>query len=184
MAPDAYFIKFYPMNRGNDKDSSTLRYMKMNTVFDPTRKSDFEKMVKGKIKEYIDTTYPRDDVVLTVAPGHKANDKSSFMYKLVRDFISENKDPKVIDGCALLVREKDIPKQATAGGNRNEQTHRDSIKVAEALGLLIAKGKNVIILDDVWTTGCTLRVCEEKICIIGPKDVKLLAIGKTVQNEY
>lgn len=183
LEPDAYLIKFYPMNkshmcRQDEKfDSDTLRYMKMNQVKDKVRRTVFEQRIKGWLKSYIGTN---NDVVITVAPGHKANDTSSFMYTLIKDFITENKDLKVINGCALLVRETEIPKQATSGGNRSEKTHHDSIKVANTLGLLIAKGKTVIILDDVWTSGCTLRVCEEKINTIGPKDVKLLAIGKTV----
>lgn len=180
MAPDYYLMGFTPMTKGNDYNSSTLRFMKMNSVFDPVRKSDFETMVKEKIRDYIAVTYPGEDVVLTVAPGHKANDASSFMYQLVGEIISENPNLKLTNGSALLVRVNDIPKQATAGGNRSEQTHRDSIIVNVTLGLPIAKGKNVIILDDVWTTGCTLRVCEEKIRTIEPKDVKLLAIGKTI----
>ena len=177
MAPDYYLINFIPMTKGNDYDSSTLRFMKMNSVFGPVRKSAFETMVKVKIRDYIAVTYPGEDIVLTVAPGHKANDASSFMYQLVGEIISENPNLKLTNGSALLVRVNDIPKQATAGGNRSEQTHRDSIVVNDPL---IAMGKIVIILDDVWTTGCTLRVCEEKIRTIGPKDVKLLAIGKTI----
>ena len=166
----------------NDYDSSTLRYMKMGQVYSPERRSEFEGSVKQWLRKYITTNHSNEDVVICIAPGHKAGDQSSFMYDLIRQFISENDDLNLEDGCDLLERYKTIPKQATAGANRNEQTHRDSIRIKD--GEVNNRGKIVIILDDVWTSGCTARVCEEKIRTTGPKDVKLLAIGRTVPRMY
>ena len=194
LEPDDYMINFYPMDYEsgeNDYDSSTLRYMKMDQVYDPSRRSDFEARVKEWIKQYIIKEQLSDEtVVLAVAPGHKKYDNSSFMYDLVRKLISENCKLGIEDGCSLLVRYKTIEKQANAGANRSESTHCNSICIntdeedeeeEEDISQL-NEGKVVIILDDVWTSGCTLRVCEEKVRTTGPKDVHLLAIGKTVQR--
>ena len=67
--------------------------------------------------------------MLAVAPGHEAFDWSSFMYSLVGEFISENPQPSVEDGCRLLTRYITIEKQSCAGANRTEITHRASISV-------------------------------------------------------
>lgn len=185
--PDSKLIDFYRYIPGpyflNDFDSSTLRFIKRNSVFDPLRQTEFENKVKAWLGTYIFIHHSNDVVLMCVAPGHKAYDTSSFMYRLVMDLITENRILNIEDGRGLLMRCKTIPKQAYAGGNRSEQTHRESIllNVFPTANLHeLNRGKVVIILDDVWTTGCTLRVCEEKVRETGPKDVKLLAIGRAV----
>ena len=217
--PDDYMMDFYPMDRKsgkNDYNSSTLRYMKMGQVYNQIRQLKFESRIKKWLKEYIHDNFFDETVVLAIAPGHIAYDNSSFMYDLVGEFISENHDLPVCieDGRSLLVRYKTIKKQATAGANRSESTHRESIDInideednnyyyhdydydddyyyydyyyndeeEEDNISRLNEGKVVIILDDVWTSGCTLRVCEEKVWTTGPEDVHLLAIGKTVPRK-
>ena len=195
-------MPFYPMDYEtgeNDYDSSTLRYMKIGEVYSPFRRSDFELRVKQWLKKYIKKHLSGETVVLAVAPGHKKYDNSSFMYDLVGEFISENHKLHIEDGRSLLVRYRTIEKQATAGANRRESTDRKSICInteeedddseededseeeeEEDSISQLNEGKVVVILDDVWTSGCTLRVCEEKVWTTGPEDVRLLAIGKTV----
>ena len=183
-APDYYMMDFYPLKLGKFYDSSTLRYMKMGHVYNPFRRLEFETRVKEQLRLYITYCLPGETVVLAVAPGHEAKDYSSFMYDLVGEFLSENyQQLHLEDGRSLLVRSKTIEKQATAGANRNESTHRESISLnCPPPPHLPNEGKVVVILDDVWTSGCTLRVCEEKVRTTGPKDVRLVAIGKTVPH--
>ena len=186
--PDSYMMDFHPMDYEtgvNDDDSSTLRYMKRKTVYDPSRQLAFEGRVKQWLRGYILKNYSEGSVVMCIAPGHTAYEDTSFMYSLVKEFIDENKDDLSLeDGRYLLQRYKTIDKQSNAGSNRSEQTHRDSIRINKdnADFSEVYKGKIIIILDDVWTSGCTLRVCEEKVRTTGPRDVKLLAIGKTVSR--
>ena len=66
----------------------------------------------------------------------------------------------VIDGRQQLIRIKDVPKQSQTPGLCNEDTHRGTIDLK---GSPDNTGKTVIILDDVWTSGSTLRVCKEVI---------------------
>ena len=182
--PDNYMINHYPMDSGKiDYDSSTVRYMKKDTVYDQSRQSEFEARVKKWLKQYINNHLSNETVVLAVAPGHIANDNSSFMYNLVKELISENQQLGIEDGCSLLVRYKTTESQTTSKGTRKESTHRESIRIKDSDTKDVSqlnRGKVVIILDDIWTSGCTLRVCEEKVRTTGPKDVRLLAIGKTV----
>ena len=187
LKPDDNMIDFHPMSCGKDDDSSTIRYLKMGQVFDPVRKRKFRSRVKQWLEQYIKTNHRGETVLMAIAPGHQRSDSndSSFMYDLIGEFISEYPHLKMEDGRDLLQRHETIPKQSAAGANRNEHTHRESIRINagedEDLSQL-NKGKIVIILDDVWTSGCTLRVCEEKVHTTGPKDVKLLAIGRTVHR--
>ena len=184
-----YMMDHHPMHsdpRQNDYDSDTLRYMKMGTVHDRSRKTEFETRVKKWLKGYINDHLSGETVVLAVAPGHEAYDDSSFMYNLVKKLISENQELGIEDGCSLLVRYKTIEKQAKSQGTRSESTHRESIRIKDSDRKDVSRlnrGKVVAILDDVWTSGCTLRVCEEKVRTTGPKDVRLLAIGKTVPRQ-
>ena len=184
LEPDDKMIDHYRYEKDsdNDYDSSTIRYMKRNSVFDLDRKIQFKSRVKKWLKQYIITNHHGETVLMAIAPGHQRSDsnESSFMYNLIGEFISEYPHLKMEDGRDLLRRHETIPKQASAGGNRSEDTHRESLCINPDKKNL-SLGKIVIILDDVWTTGCTLRVCEEKVRSTGPKDVKLLAIGRTVQ---
>ena len=177
--PDSRMMIHVPMNQGDDYDSSTLRYMKMGQVYDQQRRLDFERRVKAWLRGYITGHHPGETVVISVAPGHQANDNTSFMYRLVNEFIAQNIDLPLVDGRGVLVRWQTIPKQSAPGSIRNEDTHRNSIIIQ---GVDIS-GKVVIILDDVWTTGCTLRVCKEKILEAGAKVVKMLAIGRTIAGQ-
>ncbi|MCG8626821.1 MAG: phosphoribosyltransferase, partial [Proteobacteria bacterium] len=165
------------------------RYMKTGQVYNQSRRLEFETRVKEQLKSYITSSLPGETVVLAVAPGHEAYNYSSFMYNLVGQFILENcQQLNLEDGRNLLERSKTIEKQATAGAYRNESTHRESISLnlhcpPPPPPRLPNEGKVVVILDDVWTSGCTLRVCEEKVRTTSPKDVRLVAIGKTVPHQ-
>ena len=177
--PDSNMMVYFPKSDRFDKDSQTLVFMKGGRVDDKSRKLDFEQRVKGWLKTYLTQNHKEDSVLICLAPGHKAGDNSSFMHALVQQFIAEHTDLGVEDGTDVLVRHKTVQKQTEAKSKRSETTHRESIKIKEGSVSKINHSKVVIILDDVWTTGCTLRVCGEKIRATGPKDVKLLAIGKT-----
>ena len=208
--PDSNMFPFYRMNYADeDYDSNTLRYMKMNSVYDPSRKSQFEERIKTWLRKYIINNLQGESILICIAPGHEAKDdnKSSFMYQVVNDFVRTNRDLKLESNCDLLIRHKTIQRQSEAGRNRCVQTHLDSIKVnvdeeetddedsedeeetddeedEDEDFSSLNKDKVIIIVDDVWTSGCTLRGCEEKVRTTGPKDVKLLAIGKTVYEKY
>lgn len=81
----------------------------------------------------------------------------------------------IVDAGATLVRHKEIEKLA-GGGCRDIDIHLDSVRVDNA-GLI--KGKVVILLDDVTTSGHSLRACKRKLLEAGAKEVKMLALGRT-----
>lgn len=81
-----------------------------------------------------------------------------------------------IDATNCLVRIYTIPKAAT-GGPRNKQVHLNSIKVVNTS---LIKGKDVLLLDDITTSGSSLYACEELLLNAGANRVVKLALGQTV----
>lgn len=182
---DAFMINFHPYKQEgpNDYDSSTIRFIKMKDVRDPYRQPNFEKRVKEWLKQYIKLTFPNDTVVIAIAPSSSALTKTSFMYSLIEAFIAENSDLNIENGSDMLVRHTSVQKQTSISRYfREESTHRASICIGGDNISNLNVGKVVVILDDVYTSGCTLRVCREKVWQTSPKDVKIIAIGKTVSD--
>jgi hypothetical protein len=80
-----------------------------------------------------------------------------------------------IDATGCLVRTKKIDKLAH-GGNRAIEVHLESIVVQNAK---LIKGKDVLLLDDVTTSGNSLAACKRLLLDAGASRVQMLAIGKT-----
>ena len=123
------------------------------------------------------------EVILALVPGHEANpNPGGLVHKIVKglqDKCKAEKSPLPFQDKLILVRTKTVPKSSTSEGPRSPSTHRETIKVRSHSP--DCSGKVVVILDDVWTSGSTLRVCQEVIRKAYPKvrDVKLFAIGRT-----
>lgn len=81
-----------------------------------------------------------------------------------------------IDGTDCLVRVRPIPKLAT-GGTRNIEQHLGSIDVHHKR---VVCGMEVLLLDDVRTTGYSLEACRRLLLEAGAQLVKALALGQTV----
>jgi predicted amidophosphoribosyltransferase len=118
-------------------------------------------------------------VVVAIAPGHEANpNPTGFMHEIVQQLLAAvayGSCPVPVEYCPLF-RTTTVEKQSMSQGLRSEATHRGTIGTTTANN----SGKVVLILDDVWTSGSTLRVCKEVVDMTNPKEVKLIAIGKTV----
>lgn len=129
-----------------------------------------EKPVVNKVV----TTLERDlhsDVVIVIVPSSKAYTETHGLYKVAKKLEKKGK----VNGSSCLVRHKDIEKLAS-GGNRNINVHLNSIKVENHS---IIKDKYVILLDDITTSGNSLRACKQLLLEAGAKGVQCLAIGKT-----
>lgn len=182
---DSYMMDYHPYRGGTNpnhttgSDSQTLSYAKQG-LRDPYRKEAFYNKVKQWLQEEIAQIV--GPVVLTIAPGHAATPTpTGFVHEIVGELLRELRRRQVVeDGRNHLIRTQTVPKQSQTPGARNEDTHRGTIEVN---GGISNKNKTVIILDDVWTSGSTLRVCKEVMLSTNPKKIKLFAIGKTVQEE-
>ena len=184
---DDHFIDYNPLYKGDiknpnrDPDSDTLYYLKKDTLRSEDRKDEFCHRFFVWLQKILKRVPKDQDIVFTIAPGHSPTSPRSFIHKLVGKVLINRMR---IDGRGQLVRFKEVPKQEYSKEPRTKKTHRDSIKVAgEGDISKLNEGKVVFILDDIWTSGCTLSVCKEKIMETGATSVILLAIGKTVPKD-
>jgi len=70
----------------------------------------------------------------------------------------------------VLVRTRNTPSQTTLKLHRREENVRDAFGVA-ASGVRVVEGKSVILVDDVLTTGATLRACARALKGAGASSV-------------
>ena len=175
--PDYFMMDYYSYKSGRqDTDSQTIVYFKMGDVYDQVRKNEFIGRVQGWLKKCIKkikAKHPDKEIIFGFAPGHSPSSSASFMITEL-DISSLCSSRKFSVRPKLLKRFVEVPKQATGGGRKIE-THLNSIRVKEDLS-----GKIVCIMDDIWTTGCTLSACTELVRERGAKQVYTLAIGKTI----
>ena len=168
-------------NRKHKGDSQTLNYIKIGYNLKKERKEKFLDDVFDWLKSYCEE-YRASDLVIAIAPGHKAtDDPSGFMHDIVGELLDESKFSAIIDGREMLVRTKSIDKQSKSQGKRSAGVHKGTIGISSSFEVEDVKGKTVLILDDVWTSGGTLSECRKVVMDnTKPEEVKLLAIGKTV----
>ena len=165
-------ITYYPYHGGNndkyDTDSKALFYLKQGWL-NGTQKDDFV----GRIKDWIRLSVNEANVVVAIAPGHKAGSPSSnnFLYDILKNLNIQN----MIFHGDLLVRTKEV-KKSTDGGNRSQKEHEETIEVSSPDAV---KGKHVYIFDDIYTSGATLCACKSVVLKAGAANVKIFAVGKT-----
>lgn len=79
-----------------------------------------------------------------------------------------------------LARTISVSKNST-GGNRSIEKHLSSIRVSEKN---VVKGRRILLLDDVSTTGNSIQACKRILQQNGASDVIMLVLGQTVlENE-
>jgi phosphoribosylpyrophosphate synthetase len=80
-----------------------------------------------------------------------------------------------VDATSCLVRTKFVQK-AALGGPRSVAVHMDSIEVRD---IERVRGAEVLLLDDVTSTGASMIASKRLLLDAGAKSVKCLALGKT-----
>jgi hypoxanthine-guanine phosphoribosyltransferase len=113
---------------------------------------------------------------IVVVPPHQSEKDNSGIKILAQEIASKN---NLIDATSCLIRYRTIDKLAT-GGNRSLETHLQSIKVVNKE---IIKGKKLLLIDDVSTTGNSLKACQELLEYAGAKSVKSFVLAKTTRSE-
>ena len=84
---------------------------------------------------------------------------------------------RFVPAVQTLVRTRTIDKLAR-GGNRSVEVHLASIAPAERYERYFAK-KAILLLDDVTTTGNSLRACSRLLDQYGADLIYPLALGRT-----
>lgn len=105
-----------------------------------------------------------DNAIITCVPMHK---KALFVRQfnqsaMIAKHISKVSNHNLIFEPQLLIKTKNTPKQSSLSKERRMQNLRGAIKINEKVAAKY-NVKNVIILDDVFTTGATFNFCAKAI---------------------
>jgi hypothetical protein len=112
------------------------------------------------------------DFAVAVVPSHTPNVFDSGIRQLAQ-IVCERKG--LIDATSCLVRVREIDKLAH-GGDRSVDVHLNSIAVRHRN---LIQNRDVVVLDDVTTSGNSLVACELLLRNAGARTVELLALGRT-----
>jgi ComF family protein len=80
---------------------------------------------------------------------------------------------ELLDG--RLVKIRNTPPQTTLEGKERDHNVRDAYRVRRAKKL---KGKTVLLVDDVYTTGSTIRECGRTLRRAGVKEVRAVTLAR------
>ena len=181
--PDGYMINYHTMQSDRTYDSSTLFYLKTNSLREQDRGKEFKARVNLWLAEKVQAVranYPDLQIIITTTPGHsQISTSETFLVEVITEFLASNPTLNVI-AQSLLRRHITVQMRS-----HDEQLHRDSIEVIcppEVTMSELNRGKIVFVLDDIYTSGATLRACADKVRETGATLVLTLAIGKTVSN--
>jgi hypoxanthine phosphoribosyltransferase len=118
-----------------------------------------------------------EELVITAVPSHE----SGKQYSGIRDIASYIAfcNPIYIDESYCLIRHQSIPKLSCSSGSRSKHIHLESIRVENRSAI---DNKNIILLDDVITSGGSVEACVEILQAAGAKMVKTICLGKTIRE--
>jgi predicted amidophosphoribosyltransferase len=111
---------------------------------------------------------------ITIVPSHDTEKIDSPIKRLGKRLCAA--DSTRIDATDCLVRHTTINKLAH-GGDRSLEVHFESIRVEQPE---LISGNQVLVLDDVQTTGNSLNACVQLVCNAGATVVRSLSIARTV----
>ena len=139
---------------------------------------DFKKGYAPVIEEFRKSVAKElgSDFPVCVVPSHMASVDNSMSptARLAKGLVKSN---NLIDATNCILRVRSIDK-LSRGGNRDLAVHLNSVKVVNSD---VIKGKTVLLLDDVMTTGNSLGACRQLLLRAGAKNVLCLALAKTVR---
>jgi predicted amidophosphoribosyltransferase len=137
---------------------------------------DLKNMKMSAIEYFHKILDPRLDAEFSIAivPSSNSETLDSGIRKLAVKLAANSRT----DATSCLVRYKSIDKLAT-GGNRNREVHLTSIRVQQNY---LIQGQEVLLLDDVSTSGNSLLACKALLTNAGAKRVQCLALGGTVKD--
>lgn len=114
-----------------------------------------------------------EGITICVVPSHEtSNVNTSGIAILAKRLASENR----VDKTDYLLRNKTIDKLAT-GGSRDYENQINSITVNPALSI---SGDVVLLVDDVTTSGISLRACKDILLNNGATRVAMFALGESI----
>ena len=159
-----YIYDYHPYYSGTnpewDTNSGLILDVKQNL---PKGINHFTNILKSKLSN--------NEYVICIIPTHEEGTKPSGIRSIAKRLCI----PPVIDGTEVLYRVKETQKK-TSGGCRDFTLEIESLKVRYKNLIM---GKQVLLLDDVTTTGTSLDAGKMLLEESGAGLVVRLALGKT-----
>lgn len=119
--------------------------------------------------------------IICTVPGHE---KTTNEYNGTLDIIKlVSLKPNFIVRNTLIQRKFNVDKKATSYGSRIKDFRRDMESLQIEYGFDV-KGKHIIVVDDITTTGSILIACKNILMDAGASSVVLFAFGKTRELPY
>ena len=115
------------------------------------------------------------DIAIAVAPSSDPDASLSGIHELAQALAAKGR----VDATECLVRFEKIEKLAT-GGSRSINGHLNSVRVDHSE---LIQDREVLLLDDVTTSGNSLSACRQLLLKAGAKRVKCMALGRTTRNQ-
>ncbi|MGW7162653.1 ComF family protein [Paenibacillus taichungensis] len=112
------------------------------------------------------------NVALAVVPSHDPNKMGGGVYRIAKRLVASNRR---VDAVSCLQRHSLIQKLAH-GGPRGIDVHINSIRVVNPEFI---KDREVLLLDDIKTSGNSLWACKQLLLRAGAREVQCLAFGRT-----
>lgn len=165
----AVFLFYYhPYRRGNNPefDEISEKILKF--------KEDDSEVVYEYFK--ILNLFLKENITLCCVPSHDENKKDGSLCSLINKLTE--KDIRTNAG-KCLVRIKTIGK-LSHGNPRDIKIHLESIKVQN---VDLIKNQEVLIIDDVLTTGNSLKACKILLLDAGARDVGCFTLSHTVNKK-
>lgn len=160
---------YHPWNDGKNDKIDRITHTLLNLKNGRTPPVNFFKKV---IPKTFNPLMDGSEILFCVVPSHKEGCVSDSLLKLVTEI-------KPVLGFSnsinLLERTSTVEKAAT-GGNRDLQHHFDSIALVDGVNL---NGETVFLLDDISSTGNSLKACKEILIENGAGKVIMVSLGQT-----
>jgi len=167
--PQLYSLGFYHPKYSYDKNGSIE-----NDYFNEFS----DRILAVKNWDYTAILYFRDillkliedeEIAIATVPAHTPFELNSGIRDLAGYLVKSKKN--YIDAVQCLKRFEQVAQSSQTRGCRSKQAHLKSIRVIDRQSL---ENKNVILIDDVLTTGSSVNACKELLQEAGAKEVKVL----------
>lgn len=138
----------------------------------------------GKIlaKAILNSTLPVPELIIPI-PLHprRLRWRGFNQSELLTDYLSENLTPglKIPVEKSLIIRKKHIQPQMEVKNFKDRRLNLKNVFfMAEGINKDIIKGKDVLIVDDICTTGTTLFECSEVLSKLKPRRLDAVVIAR------
>ncbi|NCB43391.1 MAG: hypothetical protein EOM59_12340 [Clostridia bacterium] len=170
-----YFDYYYPYRNKDGSINSDFDEWSGKILDLKNKKNIFDILSLAVI---IDSLTMHSKIIYVTVPSHSPNSEECGLQQVVKEVIKIHSGHRV-DGTKYLKRYKTIDK-LSKGGNRSFDVHVNSINI---INPELVKNENIMLLDDVYTTGNSINACSEILYKAGARSVQKVVIGKTNRNK-